>query len=259
MTNVFPQFVASRRAAGFNMIEVMFAMGIFTVGFVAVAAIFPVGMMLQRETLQDTHARHFAASTKAIVQMRGFSEAILEAQVTQSETVTAVPQALTAPAPFGWSLADRSYNAIDPVNERRYFWVPLFFDADDGPTRDWRVYIFVVKNRSRGDYSGSPTPQAVPDDPNYVPRVVGTNAARDGNRFNFNNANPRRVRAGDKVLDNQGYVYRVARADNNGIEVDGMIPQGSNGIWYAHPGNLDVSTFVDIIVLVPTDNNNLIR
>ncbi len=63
------RFTGSRqhRGAGFSLMEVMVAMGIFTVGLVAVAAVFPTAITIQRETVRDLAGQRVTANAKAMV------------------------------------------------------------------------------------------------------------------------------------------------------------------------------------------------
>ena len=54
------------------------AAGIFALGSIAVASIFPVAILLQRRTVEATHADAFTDSAVALVEARGFDEDLLE-------------------------------------------------------------------------------------------------------------------------------------------------------------------------------------
>ncbi len=50
---------------GFSLMEVLIALGIFAVGLVAVASIFPTAIAIQRETVRDLDARRIGKSAKS--------------------------------------------------------------------------------------------------------------------------------------------------------------------------------------------------
>ena len=56
---------AGRRSAAFSLMEVLVAMGIFTVGLVAVAAIFPTAITIQRDTVREVDGRRVAKNARA--------------------------------------------------------------------------------------------------------------------------------------------------------------------------------------------------
>jgi len=56
-----------RRAGGFSLLEVLVSLGIFTVGLVAVAAIFPTAITIQRETVRELDGRRVAQNAKTTI------------------------------------------------------------------------------------------------------------------------------------------------------------------------------------------------
>lgn len=58
---------ASRRNAAFSLMEVLVAMGVFTVGLVAVAAIFPTAITIQRETVREVDGRRIGKNARATI------------------------------------------------------------------------------------------------------------------------------------------------------------------------------------------------
>ena len=58
---------ASRRGAAFSLMEVLVAMGVFTVGLVAVAAIFPTAITIQRETVREVDGRRIGKNARAMI------------------------------------------------------------------------------------------------------------------------------------------------------------------------------------------------
>ena len=58
---------ARRSAGGFNLLEVLVSLGIFAVGLVAVAAVFPTAITIQRETVRELDGRRVAQNAKATI------------------------------------------------------------------------------------------------------------------------------------------------------------------------------------------------
>ena len=61
------------RAPGFSMMESLVAIAVFALGFVAVAAIFPVGVILQKGAASDVLTQQVVRNVKAMLQSRKFS------------------------------------------------------------------------------------------------------------------------------------------------------------------------------------------
>ena len=239
-------------AGGFTLIEVLIAIGIFGIGLVAVASIFPVAILLQKQTVQEVESTHFGSNAKAIVAAKGFEDSTTNWNAIATAGVVAP---MPEDAMDKWSLGDRSYNTLENWNQRRVFWVPLCFDADPGTDKAWQVFIFVVRSERDKTYPGTGNDVANPNDPTYVPRVKRINTTISGlNRFDFGN-NPRLIRPGEDIVDEFGISYRVSQADDAGVVVDGAIPRsGTINIWYAAPGTAgQPSTFVKLITLIDSD------
>ncbi|MEM6393778.1 MAG: hypothetical protein AAF797_13470 [Planctomycetota bacterium] len=60
---------------GFTTLEVLVALGIFAFGFLAIAAIFPVGLLMQKQTTNSILAGHVADNGIAIMQARTLEQA----------------------------------------------------------------------------------------------------------------------------------------------------------------------------------------
>lgn len=254
-----------RRAAGFNLIEVLVAIGVFAIGMVAVASIFPVAILLQKQTVEQIEADHFGRNAQALVAARGFVDTPANWDAVENDGGAAGASAdAVAPLPDGalaeWSLADRSYATLIPADQRAVFWVPLVYDADPADNAyAWRVYVFVVRGEGEQTYikaagDANPTGEA-----GAVPAVkrqattLATGAGGALNRFSaFVNADDV-VSTGDQVVDQDGLVYTVSDVGTNWIEVDGIIPGAAGGgvdVWYAAKRANGPSTFVDLITLI---------
>jgi len=274
---------------GFTMIEVLIAMGIFAVGFVAIAAIFPVATLLQKQTVKDVMAQQIEDSVRAVLMGRPLREADLVdpgyglmvdlgtpawdtdhtvnrlPAVVGSEFLLGFPAVAFTPPPARWSLNDRSYpSTVTPVDARRYFWVPLVMDADQSnASRAWRVYVFVLR-REDVQTDKSTGVWANPNDPAAVPGVAQIGVADSGtNRFDFDNSQDE-IRKGDQVLGEFGTVYEVDKADAGGINIKGVfnqVPVGpASKLWYGRAGaGGSKSPTMKIMEIVDSDLTDVVR
>ncbi len=254
---------------GFSLVEVLIAMGIFAVGFVAVAAMFPAGAILQRETVSQVEAQMVARNAAAIVRSGRLTLAsstgpfkdsadLLETSGSIDLTPFSSANFKNTAAKTRWKIGDRGYpTAQANITDRKYFWVPFIRKSKDKATSpsDWSVVVFVMRREptQNFDFTGTPYPApsgtiANPDDGIKVPKVVGVTATvTSPNKFNFNNklfmqttgGQPDQVRPGDFVADNNGMVYNVLDADSGGCTIVGGIPPTKSGgtikLWYAPP------------------------
>lgn len=252
-------------AGGFSLLEVLIATGIFAIGAVAVASIFPVAILLQSRTVEEITSTHFSKNAEALIGSRGFkAAAATDWDPLRNDGVTGLD---VAPMPLSvfndwWLAYDRSYGVLDDIDFRRDFWVPLIRDDDPTVNEDWQVFIFTVRGGLQSNF-GSLKSTAFPgflnwannNDPEFVPGVAevsvtpASNAGGEFKRFAFTNVSPSGdllIRVGDAVLANDGVTYRVERADNSGVEVRGFVLLTTTSIWFAHPGDGSESTFVGL-------------
>ncbi len=224
---------ADRRRAGFTMLEILLAMGIFALGFIFIAAMFPAAIVLQKQTADNVLARQAARSAEAMLRGRVLHESELEdtgyglthyytTAWDTSELVYPLPAGMLAKSPAGgdpastgsgcWTLNDRSFPSNEPtVTSRRIYWVPLIQDADPGSgtsNRIWRLYVFVLLRWPNVNYNDPAVTNrrfwANPDDSDSVPRVRWASVApsnADLARLNFTTANYNQDSDGDGLLD----------------------------------------------------------
>lgn len=265
-----------RRAAGYSLIEALVAMGIFTLGMTAIAALFPTALVLQRETVAQVDAKHFARNTRATVAALGFESAEFEPStgdmLNNGDGVNDGVSPMPNDALDDWSAADRSYKAIDTdTTSRRAYWTPLAHDADPDPdSESWVVYIFVTRPRRDVDYldkTTAPGTWAVPDGTHFPGVAEGTISNSGVNTITVGAADAEAIRAGDGIVLASGATYKVTKVDTsaNTLTLDGVVTNvGSpfDYFWYAHPGDADPgasgiqpgpSTFVQILTLVDLD------
>ena len=143
----------ARRQAGFNLMEVLVALGLFTVGFVAVASIFPAGALLQRNAADDMLSRQVSNNAEAIVTSLKLdytpgspgSPGSIEGDVMDDDGSL---EALRANALLKYRLPMRSYpTAESDFRERDLYWVPVVRQTNTAlPTpTTWQMYVFVLK------------------------------------------------------------------------------------------------------------------
>lgn len=198
------------RTTGFTLIEILIAAGIFGVGLVAVASIFPTAIQLQKQTIEEIRGAEFAATARALVLQRGFDERAVAVAAPAPPVTPATPeiprvfsapdavQGSTVPTPpiAPWSPADRSTGSLEPVGTagtqfdyggRNLFWTPLFIDRNRQPAsgtslpdalenRFWNVFLFI----SRGE--------PVDPDPTITPAGYTRTTAGSVNAYALDNS-----------------------------------------------------------------------
>jgi len=282
--------LAAQRSRGFTLMEVLVALGIFALGMIAVASVFPVAILLQKETIGEVESKQFRRNAEEMVKAVGFvgdlnAAAWLALDNDGSATYGVAP--LPQDAYEGWSILDRSYNAMLDRAIRRVFWVPLIYDANPTPgEQDWRVFVFTV--RSRGNYYYDHTGPAAADiadgnmpsvdrDATFVPAVCrsGMTTGMIGTDHAFITADPNDVSllaVGDQIVTNQGIIYSIKGFDSGSgfALIDGSFPSAPNQptyFWFADPGydgpggpRLTSSSFVNVKALIhDPDELNIIR
>ena len=248
--------IANRQSQrGFTLAELMIAMAIFLVGFVSVAAIFPAAIVLQKQTINEIRKEQVVRSVKALIKGRKFHEEYLVFPSTLDNSNFDTNQRVARFKPTdpndpvgNWTLRDRSFpiHAADPFKADMY-WVPLVRDNDpDANEYDWQIFVFVLQSPANATYS---TLGANANDPPQIPKVrsipatkAGHGAGPDSTKLFLANQHQGvlKIRAGDKVLDNNGVIYTVRSADSGRIDVNSIIPVSPNAVntlWYAEVGS----------------------
>ena len=250
-----------RRAGGFTLIEILIAFGIFAIGMIALASLFPVAALLQRQTASEVISEHAAQSAAAIVEAKGLTYAVPADRPGRSgdldnyhniSRTSVVPLHQLSPANNDqnllngkFSLGDRSYPTSSPTPaDSDLFWVPFVRDLNGDPDQpDFVLHLFILEPDSNVFYPGTGT-AANPYDGEDVPRVIPVDCSvtADGktfvlNGFNTNNRR-RRIEGGDKIMDSNGTDYTVAEVNGNRVTIIGRIlksPNDPDQIWYAPP------------------------
>jgi prepilin-type N-terminal cleavage/methylation domain-containing protein len=256
------------RNEGFTLLEVLMAMGVFAIGFVFIAAIFPVAALLQKEAVDTVNAQQVGRNTKAIMgAMTVTTGDIISSNMTSATYDVQKDQTVHA---FNstwldsqWPINVRSSpTTIANPDDRKFFWVPLVRDTNSATgitNNEVYFYVFVLLKHNSVTYLYPPSSSvlSVNDcansyDSTSIPKVfavgvsaISTNTLKFTNTyFNGNPStydSPTQLDIGDKFLDNNGTIYTVADYDmsNNTITVDGILlptPNTISQIWFASPG-----------------------
>jgi hypothetical protein len=151
----------ARRHAGFAFTEVLFAVMVLGIGFIMIAAMFPVTIRQTQNTMMDTHGANAAKGALAYLQTIATNEnfPVTATAAGASPVVALLPTvASAATAPPGYLQARGNY--IDP-NTPRIAWVPLYrrgVSVDGTPEPYAQVIIVVMQSRNRPVYTATPQP-----------------------------------------------------------------------------------------------------
>ena len=236
--------------AAFTLLEVLIAMGIFAIGFVAVAAIFPAAAIMQKNTVDDVLAQQ--ATRNAMSMAEAFTSAVqsslrdaLDTNVPDDMFVAEWPDTLDLD--FTISENDRSFPSAgrpldsqeeldeDLVN-RKFYWELLVMRRQPRPTASkWTIFLFVMRMQGKTideRFSGV--------------QHIDVTTTNDADRFVFDNDPDKDgrldlVRIGDLVLANNGLIYRVQEAYADGVTIAGFISTNTetgeypDGLWIGQP------------------------
>lgn len=268
-----PGLSVSRGIRGFSLVEIMIAMGIFAVGFIAVAAMFPAAIILQRETMTDVEAQLIARNATSIIGARTLTYSTSVA-ADLTDTLPAVLVDLTPFSQLGGSLAtrftlgDRGYPTAEAnVNDRKFYWVPFIRRLQTPATGpgDFIIAALVLSRDPARDYTfsggayGTPA-VTIPGNPvcandasnNAIPKVIGVDYTYDNTtsptKILFNNrlfttvtlaGQPDQIRPGDWFMDDTGTLYLAGPGtDSAGVKPVGAVVKSTattKKLWYAPP------------------------
>lgn len=267
---------ARARRSAFTLMEVLIALGIFAVAMSAVAAMFPVGILLQRRAMDSVVAQQAGRNTSAMLKGRGLTATFVNSELltasVANDDFTAQPFAKFSNLDAMFPLADRSHpSSTAVVEDRPIYWVGFVRRTATGPStdpNDYQLYAFVVHSRNDVNYSRTPTANFVSanwaneDDgdtggpgPWFVPGVYGVDVTVNAtsNGFDFATAGFNAdgngdslfdyLRIGDQVMDDYGTTYRITNSTADGVFVDGfVVPNAESGnypakLWFGVRGD----------------------
>lgn len=237
--------------SGFTLVEILISLGLFAIGMIAVASLFPVAALLQRETISEVIGEHAAQSAQAIVEAKrltydpptsgltgrgdlGTYHTLAGPTLKSVVPLHAIDNALLVEK---LTFGDRSYPSSLPIIEdRNLFWVPFVQNiSGDVNNPNWVMRLFLLETDSRVNYNA--TGGANPLDPNFFPKVVGIGCSANEKEGTFTLANTNHgLRSGDKIMDSNGTDYQIAEVNGATITVVGLIlisPEKPRTIWYA--------------------------
>ncbi len=162
------------RGRGFAFTEVLFAVMVLGIGFIMIAAMFPVTIRQTQNSMQDTHGANTAKGALAYLQSIASNvnfpvtvpptvaggttpDPSKPAQVVSLPQTFYDPPSPAAPKP---GYREARGNFIDP-NNPRIAWVPLYrrgVNVDGTPEPYAQVIIIVMQSRIRPQYTSIPQP-----------------------------------------------------------------------------------------------------
>jgi len=272
-----------QRRAGFTLAETLVAMGVFVLGFIAVAALFPAAALLQKQTMDQVQTKQFKTSVKAIFGARKFlgddllnkngtfvrADPDTSRSVDESGQVHALVENPIKDMYGGITLRDRAWpanapilpnplagrpNEPDVISAANFFYLPLVQDANPEPdVQQWQVFVMILRRQGDAIYTAG-TRAANQEDPNWVP-VVNNRPATKSGVTTINVTNNDEFTIGDKVLGNNGMVFTITKVDGDTLTVNSFIPDDPplNSIWFAKPGTGNRSPLRDIVLLAGED------
>jgi prepilin-type N-terminal cleavage/methylation domain-containing protein len=239
--------------AGFTMIEILLAMGIFALGFIAVASIFPAGNVMQQATMNDIVPQFVVPYAETVMTTAKLSTANVPSTAKDTQQVVRI-----VGVEGKMSLYERGYPTMwgstggagpykyGGAADKDYYWVPLLKYRGTA-TDDWQAYIVVMDGRSGVTYEPrtDPTIWSNPQDPLDVPALKRVAVGAVAGASVITNA-PNDLTAGDYLIDVAGGIHIVTERNGTTLSLDSPIaalptPANAsadpNAIWYAPPAD----------------------
>ena len=179
----------ARVRAGYSFTEVLFAVMVLGIGFIMIAAMFPVTIRQTQSTMEETQAANMAKEAMAYLQSIATDDNFPpttppktpvknppvpdDTQPSQFVALNDVIYPAPAPSvgptpPFRSGWLEARGNFINPKNPR-FAWVPLyrrgFYYVNGVPTPEpvAQVIMILVQSRNHTEYTSLPQPTAKPN------------------------------------------------------------------------------------------------
>jgi hypothetical protein len=251
---------------GFSFTEVLFAVMVLGIGFIMIAAMFPVTIQQTQSTLQESVGASVTRGAIAYLQTQATEQnfpvtAILDpvTKLYGPAQVVSMPQAISPSlARPGWFATRGNY--INPINPR-FAWVPLYLRSvsSTGEISPFaQVFIIALQSRNRpqyydqfgvvgqpGSYSdllptNDPTGNWAPLEPRRVAVSLTYDAVNLRGRLTFTNggasaapgayviiADDRNANAPRNVIgQSTGRIYRLGNAVDEAAGIWSLAPDG---------------------------------
>ena len=212
-----------QKRRGFSLTELLFALGVLSIGMVFVAGVFPAGLVFTVESSEQTIARLVAKEAFAKVRLFHIDPCglVLDSQVDFNDITIIPPYEFEYPTSFD----------VHPVN-RNYYWSALCRPLTLDPNGPVQVTVFVCRRVGGG---AMPRSQLV---------NVGVDVVHNDNLITVTTGDQRLITAGQTIVDNRtGRLYRVNDrdlADDTLVELYGFWSDpggfGSSSVWVVPPG-----------------------
>ena len=228
--------------AGFSMIELVISMGIFALGFIAVASLFPTAILMQRETFSSIEAQQVMRNSRAFLKSRGLTKIDLETALL-GESTTKVRPLLSDPllSTFytGFTINDRGYptetSETNPlVPARRYYWFPLVRHIAPSPEEPWEVFVFICRRQAGYDQSRTGLDKDWANqstDSTKLPAVKRVSATSAGGTIS-GLPGGHGLQPGNEILTDTGDVRTILTVSTNSATIVGSFGTPGTEVWY---------------------------
>ena len=193
------------KTKAFTLIEVLIAMAIFAIGFIAISAPLFVAANMQRQTINEVTLKGFSRSAQSILTSMNLQEADLL-------NAGAIKDGFLHPVNL-INQGDRTYSSSEAIlADRRWEWHT--FARHDPVSNQWQVYA-LVGGRNILQVNGVAT---------AAPGFLQNSAFVPNNVISLS--------PGECFLDSLGGIYRVVSYDKTQIITDAPINGSPTYIWY---------------------------